>query len=225
MSTESPEHGHPLRLAFLHPQRVWAETLEHMLRGWPDIDVVMTHTTYHWTSAAVARGDVDVVLVGLDGGGLAPQQLEELRQRCPEVAVVVLSDSTDPGLITSAIRAGVRGWVRPAASPGDLVRALHGVRAGETWFPRDVTTAVLNRLLDAERARATTQSAMSKLSEREREILECLARGMTREEIGRHYRLSPHTVRTHINHVLHKLGVHSTIAAVSLANKSRARDA
>jgi DNA-binding CsgD family transcriptional regulator len=45
---------------------------------------------------------------------------------------------------------------------------------------------------------------------------------MTRDEIGRRYRLSPHTVRTHINHVLHKLGVHSTLAAVALANKSQA---
>jgi DNA-binding CsgD family transcriptional regulator len=44
---------------------------------------------------------------------------------------------------------------------------------------------------------------------------------MTRDEIGERYRLSPHTVRTHINHVLHKLGVHSTLAAVSLANKSQ----
>jgi DNA-binding NarL/FixJ family response regulator len=223
-SARRAEHERPLRLAVLHPQRIWAETLEHMFLGWPDIDVVMTHTTYQWTSAAVARGDVDVVLVGLDGGGVAPKKLEQLRGAWPDVAVVVISDSTDPGLITSAIRAGARGWVRPSARPAELVRILRGVRDGESWFPPDVTTAVLDRLLEAEKGRATSRHAMSKLSEREREILYCLAKGMTRDEIGQHYRLSPHTVRTHINHVLRKLGVHSTIAAVSLANKSRTRD-
>jgi len=211
-----------LRLALLHPQRIWAETLESMLRSRAGIDVVMTHTTYEWTWGAVARGDVDVALVGLDGSGLVPRQLEELRQACPGLALVVISDSSDPDLIAASVRAGVRGWVRPSANLGQLVRVLHGVRNGETWFPPDVTTAVLQRLLEAEKTRAVSRQAISRLSEREREILDCLARGMTRDEIGRHYQLSPHTVRTHINHVLHKLGVHSTLAAVSLAHKSQA---
>jgi DNA-binding NarL/FixJ family response regulator len=210
-----------LRLALLHPQRIWAETLEEMLHSRPGIDVVMTHTTYEWTWGAVARGDVDVALVGLVGSDVGPQQLKGLREACPGLAMVVISDSTDPQLIAAMIRAGVRGWVRPAASVGHLVRALHGVRNGETWLPPDVATAVLDGLLAAEETRAGSRLAMSKLSERELEILDCLAQGMTRDAIGQRYRLSPHTVRTHINHVLRKLGVHSTLAAVSLANKSQ----
>jgi DNA-binding NarL/FixJ family response regulator len=210
-----------LRLALLHPQRIWAETLESMLRSWPGIEVVLAHTTYKWTLGAVARGDVDLVLIGLDGGIVAPQHVRDLRHAWPGLAVVVISGSTDPDLAASLVRAGVRGWVRPTASSRELVRTLHGVRSGETWLTPDVTTAVLESLLNAENTRATSQLAISKLSAREVEILDCLARGMTRDEIGQRFMLSPHTVRTHINHVLHKLGVHSTLAAVSLANKSR----
>ena len=221
MTTAPAVEAPALRVALLHPQRIWAETLEGMLRSWPGLDVVMTHTTYEWTRGAVARGDAEVALLGLDGGGVVPQQIEGLRQAWPALAVVVISDATDPELITSAVRAGVRGWVRPSASIGHLVHTLYGVRNGETWLPPDVTTSVLDGLLEAEKTRAASRRAISKLSERELEILECLAQGMTRDEIGRQYRLSPHTVRTHINHVLHKLGVHSTLAAVSLANKSR----
>jgi DNA-binding NarL/FixJ family response regulator len=217
----APKSLPTLRIALLHPQRIWAETLERMLQSRPGIDVRMTHTTYQWTWGAVARGDVDLVLVGLDGSGVVPQQLEDLRKASPGLAMVVISDSTDSDLIAATVRAGVRGWVRPTASIRHLVRALHGVRNGETWFPPDLTTTVLEGLLNAEKTRAASRRAMSKLSERELEILDCLARGMTREEIGQRYRLSPHTVRTHINHVLHKLGVHSTLAAVSLANKSQ----
>jgi DNA-binding NarL/FixJ family response regulator len=211
----------PLRLALLHPQRIWAETLEDMLRSRPGIEVVMTHTTYEWTRGAVARGDVDLALVGLDGSDVVPAQLAGLRQAWPGLAMVVISDSTDPDLIAATVRVGVRGWVRPFASIELLVQTMHGVRDGETWLPPDVATVVLESLLDAEQTRATSRRAISKLSERELEILDCLAQGMTRDEIGRHYRLSPHTVRTHINHVLHKLGVHSTLAAVALANKSQ----
>jgi DNA-binding NarL/FixJ family response regulator len=210
-----------LRVALLHPQRIWAETLESVLRTWPDIDVVMTHTTYQWTLAAVARGDVDVALVGLDGSGVGPQQLEGLRTAWPYLAVVVISDQTEPDLIAAAVRAGVRGWVRPSAGIRHLVLVLRGVSKGETWLPPDVTAALLERLLDDEQTRNASRRIISRLSEREVEILDCLAQGMTREEIGKRYQLSPHTVRTHINHVLRKLGVHSTLAAVSLANKSR----
>jgi RNA polymerase sigma factor (sigma-70 family) len=192
-----------------------------MLHNWPGIDVVMTHTTYEWTRAAVARGDVDVALVGLDGSGVVPRQLAALRAAWPDLTIVVISDSTDPDVMASTIRSGVRGWVRSSASTAELVRTLEGVRKGETWLPRDVTTTVLEQLLNAEKTRATSRQAIAKLSEREREILDCLAQGLTRDEIGERYRLSPHTVRTHINHVLRKLGVHSTLAAVSLANKSR----
>jgi len=220
--TSAATEGDPsLRLALLHPQRIWAETLEGMLHSWPGIDVVMTHTTYEWTLGAVARGDVDVALVGLDGSDVAPRQLAGLRSAAPELAMVVISDSTDPDLIAATIRAGVRGWLRPSASIGHLVRTVHGVKKGETWLPPDVTTTALERLLSAEKTRVASRGAISRLSERELEILDCLAQGMTRDEIGERYRLSPHTVRTHINHVLHKLGVHSTLAAVSLANKSQ----
>jgi RNA polymerase sigma factor (sigma-70 family) len=210
-----------LRLALLHPQRIWAETLESMLSSWPGIDVLMTHTTYQWTLGAVARGDIDVALVGLDGSRLGPEHLEGLRMACPELAIVVISDSSDPDVMGAMICAGARGWVRSSAGVAELVETLHGVRSGGTWLPPDVTTVVLERLLDAEKKRAESRQALGKLSEREREILDCLAEGMTRDEIGERYRLSPHTVRTHINHVLHKLEVHSTLAAVSLANKSR----
>jgi DNA-binding NarL/FixJ family response regulator len=220
--TRAPEEGvRILRVALLHPQRIWAEALESMLHALPDIDVVLAHTTYRWTSAAVARGDVDVALVGLDGSGVGPQQLEELRTAWPHLAVVVISDRTEPDLIAAAVRAGVRGWVRPSAGISHLVLALRGVSKGETWLPPDVTAALLERLLDDEQTRNASRRIISRLSEREMEILDCLAQGMTREEIGKRYQLSPHTVRTHINHVLRKLGVHSTLAAVSLANKSR----
>ena len=58
------------------------------------------------------------------------------------------------------------------------------------------------------------------LSAREREILECLALGMTRTQIVERFTLSPHTVRTHIGHVLTKLEVHNTLSAVSIARKA-----
>ncbi len=220
----APRPRAPLRLAVLHAQRTWAELLECFFRAESVVDVVVAHTSWEWVRGAVARGDVDVALVGVGGdGGFGPEHVRELRELSPGLAVVALSEATDRELLTATVRAGARGWVRPTTSARELLQVLHGVADGETWLPPKLSTVLLDSLLADERTRVSADSAAAKLSTRELEILDCLARGMTRPEIGELYRLSPHTVRTHINHILRKLGVHSTLAAVSLVHKTGSR--
>ncbi len=217
----APRPRAPLRLALLHPQRTWAELLESFLRAESVVDVVVAHTSWEWVRGAVARGDVDIVLIGVGGDdGFGPEHVRELCGSSPGLAVVALSEAMDGELLTAIVRAGARGWVRPTVSARELLQVLYGVADGETWVPPRLSTLLLEALLADERARVSAESAAAKLSPRELEILECLARGMTRPEIGDLYMLSPHTVRTHINHILRKLGVHSTLAAVSLVHKT-----
>jgi DNA-binding NarL/FixJ family response regulator len=183
--------------------------------------VVVAHTSFDWVRSAVARGDVDLVLLGIEDARVGPSQVEELRHAWPGLNVVVISDSSNPDVLAATVRAGARGWLRPAASSRHLIQAVHGVARGETWLPPDLATVVLDRLLTVERTRAASLDAMSGLTSRELEILACLAQGMTRRQIADRYKLSPHTVRTHINHVLSKLDVHTTLAAVAIARKAR----
>ena len=211
----------PVRLAMLHHQRTWAETVEGLLGARYDVEVVVSHTDWNWVCGSVSRGDVDVVLVSLGDGGFEPSHVSRLKEAWPGIAVVVVSESGDPDLVTAAVRAGARGWLSPATCARELVQGLHAVTHGQTWLPPLLTTAVLDRLLTEERVRGESQSSVARLSPRELEILNCLAAGMTRREIGESFHLSQHTVRTHINHILRKLEVHSTLAAVSIVNKAR----
>jgi len=100
-----------------------------------------------------------------------------------------------------------------------LVRVLVGVARGEGWIPPDLLGPVLDHLVDVGRTRQHTSDAFASLTTREIDVLRALTQGLSRQEIAEKYTLSPHTVRTHINHVLHKLDVHSTLAAVSLARR------
>ena len=216
----------PVRLAVQHPQRAWAEALECLLRPCPDVHVVVAHTSHAWIRGAVARGDVDVVLLGINDARLGLAEVAELRQSAVRpVEVVVISDSKDPDLLASAVRAGARGWLKPTASRRLLLQTIQGVARGETWLPPDLTTVILDHLLTVEQARSTSLDALAALSTRELEILDCLAQGMDRREIAERFLLSPNTVRTHINHVLGKLDVHTTLAAVAIVRKARARAA
>jgi DNA-binding NarL/FixJ family response regulator len=210
----------PVRIALLHPQGAWVEALEFLLLQRDDVDVVMAHTSPDWVRGSLESG-VDVLVVALwEADGFRPEDVMELRRQWPDLAVVVVSDVNDTDLFVATFRAGARAWVRASASVEELMRVIHGVARGETCVPPDLLTVLLQTLLTSEGAKEEAQDALSVLSAREREILECLALGMTRTEIVERFTLSPHTVRTHIGHVLTKLEVHNTLSAVSIARKA-----
>ncbi|HET8603391.1 MAG TPA: response regulator transcription factor [Marmoricola sp.] len=215
---ERPEPA--IRVVIVHPLRAWAEALERLLQTHWDIDVVSAHTSLDWARNAILTGQADVLVAHLGSPASESFALfEELEQGAPGTRIVVISDADDPAVLGTAIRLGVRGWVEPASSMDHLVNVLHGVVRGETWMPPRLMAGVLESLLSTARAREQANELLAMLSTRETEILRCLAEGMTRQEIAAHFCLSPHTVRTHINNLLHKLDVHSTLAAVSLARR------
>lgn len=218
--TDAEPMSAPVRLALVHPLRSWVDALEVLLAPRAEVQVVAGHTDLAWGRHAVLHGRANVLLMHVDtldqGLGTVLRELFAARR---DLAVVALSDSRDPALLASAVRAGVRGWVEPTVSLDELVRVLVGVSEGETWLPPDLLSAVLDSLVETEETRERTVEVFSSLTARELDILRCLTEGLSRQQIAQKYFLSPHTVRTHINHVLHKLDVHSTLSAVSLARR------
>ena len=209
-----------IRVALLHPQRALVDALDVLLSPQPDLEVVAAHTSFDWIRSAVASGKVDVVLASVDGQTVDPPAIRAWRESAPDLGVVAITDCDETTLLSEAVRAGVRGWVDRDVSTEHLVRVIRGVHKGETWFPPAYTTRLLETLLSAHDTRRRAWSALSALSDREREVLRCLAEGLTRRQIAEKFVLSPHTVRTHINNVLRKLNVHSTLAAVSIARQA-----
>jgi DNA-binding NarL/FixJ family response regulator len=209
MTTESET----VYLALVHPLRMWVHALEAVISPLSDLNLVIAHTDPRWVLNAVGQGTVDVVLLGLcrdDGAG----PVGAMREQRADVGVVVISDCSESGFITDVVRAGARGYLAQNCSLADLVRAVHGVNRGETWMRPHHVSKLVEGLLSSESSKE--QDRLAPLSAREREILQCLALGLRRQEIAERLFLSPNTVRTHIHHVLRKLEVHSTLAAVSV---------
>lgn len=214
-----------LRLALIHPLHAWVDALEMLLTPQSDIEVVAANTTVSWVRHVVTSGAADLLLINIDDASVdGPGVIEALRKGRPDLAVVVMSDSTNAPLLAAAVRAGARGWVSQTASFSHLLSVINGVADGETWFPPELMTTVLESLLSSEQVRQQESELLGSLSSREIDVLSCLTRGLTRQQIADRFVLSPHTVRTHINNVLRKLDVHSTLAAVSIARKSGLAD-
>ncbi len=209
-----------LRVALHHPMRIWVDSMESLLQSRWDVELVAAHTSTSWVTHAVMTGRADLLVMYVsEAGNTLTETLADLRTVNPTLKVVGLGDDDDPRLVVGAVRAGVRGWVEPTVSLEDLMATLHGVARGETWIPPRLLTPVLDALLSQQETREELGSALKALSAREVDILSCLVQGMSRQEIADRYVLSTHTVRTHINNLLRKLGVHSTLAAVSIARQ------
>ncbi|NEC22827.1 response regulator transcription factor, partial [Streptomyces parvus] len=136
------------------------------------------------------------------------------------VRSVVLAEKDDPRAAARALQAGASGWVAKDCSLQRLLSVIRGVLRDETHLPPALLTGVLRELTAARKHRSESERLVESLTPREREVLRCMVAGLGRKAVAERLFLSPHTVRTHMQNVLGKLGVHSTLAAVALARRA-----
>ena len=138
----------------------------------------------------------------------------------PSVAVLVLTMLEGDDSVFAAMRAGARGYLLKGADRSEIARALNGVAHGEIVFSSGIASRVLAFFAAGPRAAAASLDPFPGLTEREREILDLVARGLTNAEIARRLVVSDKTVRNHVSNVFAKLQVAGRAEAVA-----RARDA
>ncbi len=130
--------------------------------------------------------------------------------------MIMMSHSSEAERIVAAIQAGAAAWVRKDESLEHLLRVIRGVALGETWLPPAATGQVLRLLLREREQQRERDRLLAALTPREREVLACLADGAGRREAAVRLCLSANTVRTHLQNLMTKLQVHSTLQAVAL---------
>lgn len=206
-----------IRLFILVKDRVFADALAIRLDTESDVDVVAAlHTSI--PPVPPCTGMVDVLLLDGDLADDAAFGLcETVSHSRGAPHVIVLSHSADPRRIVRAIRAGAIGWVGKGESLDRLIYVIRGVARNETWLPPSQTGQVLRLLLHGPgREPEDGTELLATLTDREREVLICLAEGIRRCDVAKHLHMSPNTVRTHLQNLMAKLGAHSAIEAVAL---------
>jgi NarL family two-component system response regulator YdfI len=147
---------------------------------------------------------MDVRLPGMDG----VSTIKRIHEEAPNVQFVVFSAYGDRRLVSDAIAAGARGYVMKGAPPDDLLRAIRTVAVNKPFVDPSLSPMLL--MTDAGRAEA-------QLSEREREILQLLAKGYHTEEVARAIGLSVETVKSDTKRVIGKLQADTRTHAVAIA--------
>ncbi|MCP3820451.1 response regulator transcription factor [Streptomyces sp. A3M-1-3] len=233
-----------IRVLVVDDHRIFAESLAAALAAEPDVDVSAAGSgpaALRCMDRSVAEGRrFDVLLVDADLGSSAgthavPDAGSEdgvvdgislvagVRSAQPAVRTVVLAERDDPRRAALALQAGASGWVAKDCSLSRLLAVIRGVLREETHLPPALLTGVLRELTAARKHRTESERLVESLTPREREVLCCMVAGLNRKDVASRLFLSPHTVRTHMQNVLGKLGVHSTLAAVALARRAGVR--
>ncbi|RCG17833.1 response regulator [Streptomyces diacarni] len=169
-------------------------------------------------TATAASSASPTTAVSAPAGGLP--LVARVRTEYPAVRTVVLAERDDPRHAAAALQAGAGGWVAKDCSLSRLLQVIRGVLKDETHLPPALLTGVLRELTATRKHRTESERLVESLTPREREVLRCMVAGLGRKAVAERLYLSPHTVRTHMQNVLGKLGVHSTLAAVALARRA-----
>jgi two-component system nitrate/nitrite response regulator NarL len=164
--------------------------------------------------AAVRLYDPDLLLIdlGFEGADGLTAAREAARSH-PRTRVVILTGSDDPESLLEAMRIGVAGYVRKDQRLDGIVAALRRAAEGETAIDK----TLLRKLTSGARPHSR-RSAVACLTQQERVVLGYLAEGLQTFEIVSQLGISTSTVRSHIQAILSKLGVHTRLQAVALYN-------
>ena len=198
-------------------ERIFADALATRLDDEDDIRVTGAVQLEAGSSWLLSSKAAEVMLLDGDLPGDVANRLCENLSSHKSTRVIMLSFSSEPERIVKALRSGAVAWVRKGESVEYLLRVIRGVARGESWLPPSETADVVQLLMWGGERHRENELLLAKLTARERAVLTCLAEGAAhREVVAKQLHLSVNTVRTHMQNIMAKLGVHSMLEAVAL---------
>lgn len=206
-----------IRVAIVDDHPVFRLGMAALLRSLDGITVVAEAASMQ---QAVERIDanVDVVLMDLHlGADSGAETTRELLRRAPGLKVLVITMLEDDDAVVGAIRAGARGYLLKGADPDEVERAVRAVANGDVLFGHGIAARALTHLTQPPTRQPQVFPA---LTDREREVLDLVARGLDNTQISRRLTLSPKTVRNNVSNILTKLQLPDRAAAIVRAREN-----
>ena len=208
-----------LRVVVAEDHPVFRQGLRTVLESVDGIEVVAEATTGAEAVTAARQHGPNVVVMDIHMPTLnGIDATRQIVQNSPDTAVVVLTMSEDDESLFAAMRAGARGYLLKEASASEIVRAVQAVAEGEAIFGPTVARQVMAYLSGSRSVQVPLP--FPELTDREREVLELVARGENNPSIARQLFVSPKTVRNQVSNIFTKLQVADRAQAIVRAREA-----
>ncbi|TLN24102.1 response regulator transcription factor [bacterium] len=204
----------PIRIAVVDDHMVVRKGIIAMLETEPDLQVVGEGSNGREAVELAVSLHPDVILMDLvmpEMDGI--EATRQIKQRAPEVHVLVLTSFSSNDKVLPSLNAGAIGYLLKDSNTTDLVRAIHQVARGEGSLHPLVTRQLLKQLTSS----SDSSAPVEELTEREAEVLKYIARGLSNHEIAEELVVSNATVNTHVSKILAKLNLTSRTQAALYA--------
>jgi len=199
-----------VRIVLADDHKILLDSLNFVLKKQPNIEVVATVNNGAELLSILNKTPIDVILMDiqmpeLDGFEAAVS----IRARYPQVKILVLSMHNDRSYIERMYELGVAGYVLKTADIDEIIEAIHKVALGGSYFTPDIILSAMNRSSD--------QSGEIKLTRRERQVIELIAKENSNVQIAEILNLSVGTINSYRKNLLKKLNVKNTAGLVRFA--------
>ncbi|WP_250008937.1 response regulator transcription factor [Actinoplanes sp. M2I2] len=212
-----------IRVVIADDQPVVRAGFATLLRSAPDLAVVGEARTGAEAVALARTERADVVLMDIrmpELDGLGATRLITADDDLAGVHVLILTTFEIDEYVFAALRSGASGFLGKSAEPEQLLDAIRTVHRGEALLSPAATRSLIARFLARPDPRLVPPARLAGLTDREREVLSLVGAGLPNDEIAERLVVSPHTVKTHVNRAMAKLGVHDRAQLVVVAYES-----
>jgi len=222
LRTPDPHEAPPLRVLVVDDDPAARRALCEALNRAPEMTVAAEAASGAAGVTAADDADPDVVVIDADTPDMdGVTATLRITKRHPRLPVLVLAARHDDELALLALQAGASGFLGKDVPPDAIIRAARGLAEGEAAISRRLTRRVVYELRAMSRTRRRMGPLDSELTPREWQILDLLSEGASTADIAGRLSLSLGTVRSHVKHVLSKLGVHTRAEAIEAGERLR----
>jgi DNA-binding NarL/FixJ family response regulator len=208
-----PHPGHGARVIVVDDHSLVADAIETVVRLSPGMQVVGSASDLPEAWALLEELEPDVVLMDVElPSGDGVESARQMKVAHPKTKFLILTGQATDEVISRTVSGGLDGFVSKSSGVDVLLEAIRRAAAGEAVFSATDLSRVLRGL--------RSDRAPTALSARETEVLRYMAEGRSTGDIAATLFLSVHTVRSHVRHILQKLGAHSKLEAVAMALRS-----
>lgn len=201
----------PISVLLVDDHALVRKMLGDRLADEPDMQVLGTIENASTALDEARAHDPDVILMDIDMPGVSCfEAARMIRKQCPKICIIFLSAFFNDRYVEQALAVEAAGYLTKAESPESVIAAIRAAAAGKSYFSPQVRSRIVVDN-DGTRLANANQTRVTKLSDRELEVLRYLARGMSKKEIAQTMYISAKTVNNHTTHIMNKLDIHDRV--------------